>query len=89
VNIIGIQQHGEQTDFWKKHFARLVKATLPTEIDTAHLHHPPKSRQNTHVQPSYSDIACGHGHVDNDSEVTSPTDADNDIPQTLSSHVTQ
>jgi 5S rRNA maturation endonuclease (ribonuclease M5) len=38
VNIVGIQPRGEKTEFWKKHFAVLVKATIPTEIDTAHLH---------------------------------------------------
>jgi hypothetical protein len=49
VNIIGIQPRGEQTDFWKKHFAGFAKATISTEIDTAHLHQPPKSRQNNRV----------------------------------------
>jgi hypothetical protein len=50
--IVGIQPRGEHTDFWKKNFAGFVKATLPTDIDTAHLHQPPKSRQHNHVQPS-------------------------------------
>jgi hypothetical protein len=34
VNIVGIQPRGEQSDFWKKHFAGLVKTTIPTVIDT-------------------------------------------------------
>jgi hypothetical protein len=34
VNIVGIQPRGEQSDFWKKHFAGFVKNTIPTVIDT-------------------------------------------------------
>jgi hypothetical protein len=77
VNIVGIQSRGEQSDFWKKHFAGFVKNTSPSVIDTYHLHHPPKGRQNyNHAQPSYSDIARGHGHNENDSDVTGPTAAE-------------
>jgi hypothetical protein len=75
VSIVSIQPRGEQSDFWKKHFSGFVKATLPTEIDTAHLHQPPKNIQNNRVKLPYSDIARGHGHTDNDSDVTSPTTA--------------
>jgi hypothetical protein len=89
VNIIGIQLRGEQTAFWKKHFAGFVKATIPTEIYTAHLHQPPKIRQNNHVRPSYSDISRGHGHADNDSEVTSPTVASTATQQTRPSPVSK
>jgi hypothetical protein len=42
LNIVGIQPRGEQSDFWWKHFAGFVKTTIPTEIDTARLHQPPK-----------------------------------------------
>jgi hypothetical protein len=34
VNIIGIQSRGEQSDFWKKHFAGFVKNSIPSVIDT-------------------------------------------------------
>jgi hypothetical protein len=76
VNIVGIQQRGEQSDFWKRHFAGFVKNSIPSIIDTSHLHQPPKGRQNNRVQPYYNDIARGHGHPDNDSYVTSPTAAE-------------
>jgi hypothetical protein len=46
------------------------------------LHQPPKGRQNNKVQPSYSDIARGHGHPDNDSDVTSLTAAETATQQT-------
>jgi hypothetical protein len=81
-NIVGIQPRGEQSDFWKKHFAGFVKATIPTEIDTAHLHQPPRSKQNNRVQPSYSDIDRGHGYTDNESDVTSPNAAETATQQT-------
>jgi hypothetical protein len=42
VNIVGIQPRGEQSDFWKKHFAGFVKSPIPSVIDTSHLHQPPK-----------------------------------------------
>jgi hypothetical protein len=76
VNIVGIQPRGEQSDFWKKHFAGFVKTTIPTVIETSHLHQPPKGRHKNRVQPSYSDIARGHSHTDTDIDVTSPTAAD-------------
>jgi hypothetical protein len=57
VNIVGIQPSGEQSDFWKKHFAGFVKTTIPTVIDTSHLHQPPKGRQNNRVQTSCRDIS--------------------------------
>jgi hypothetical protein len=77
VNIVGIQQHDEQSDFWKKHFAGIVKNPIPSIIDTSHLHQPPKGRQNyNRVKPSYSDIARGRGHNENDSDVTGPTAAE-------------
>jgi hypothetical protein len=38
VNMVGIQSRGEQPIFWKKHFAGFVKTTIPTVIDTSHLH---------------------------------------------------
>jgi hypothetical protein len=75
VNILGIQPRGEQYGFWKKHFAVFMKATLPPEIDTAHLHQPPQNRQNNRAQPSYSDIARDHCHTENYGDVTSPTAA--------------
>jgi hypothetical protein len=77
VNIVGIQPLSEQSDFWKKHFAGFVKNPTPSVIDTSHLHQPPKGRNNyNRVQPSYSDIARGHGHNENDSYVTGPTAAE-------------
>jgi hypothetical protein len=82
MNIVGIQPRGEQSHFWKKHFAGLVKNSIPSIIDTSHLHQPPKSIQNNRVQPSYSDIARGHGNPDNDSDVTSPTAAETATQQT-------
>jgi hypothetical protein len=82
VNIVGIQPRCEQSDFWKKHFSGFVKNTIPTVIDTSHLHQPPKGRQNNLVQTSYSDIARGHGHADNDSDVTRPTVAETATQQT-------
>jgi hypothetical protein len=75
VNTVGIQPRGEQSNFWKKHFAGFAKTTLPTVIDTSNLHQPPKGRQKNRVQPSYSDISRGNGHTDNDSDVKSPTAA--------------
>jgi hypothetical protein len=42
VNIVGIQPRGEQSDFWKKHFAGFVKNSIPSVIDTSHLHQPPQ-----------------------------------------------
>jgi hypothetical protein len=82
VNIVGIQPRGEKSDFWKKHFAGFLKNSIPSITDTSHLHQPPKGRQNNRVQPSYSDIAGGHGHPDNDSDVTSPTAAETATQQT-------
>jgi hypothetical protein len=83
VNIVGIQPRGEQSDFWKKHFARFVTNSIPSVIDTSHLHHPPKGRKNSnHVQPSYSDISRGHGPNKNDSDVTGPTAAETATQQT-------
>jgi hypothetical protein len=77
VSIVGIQPRGEQSDFWKKHFAGFVKNPIPSVIDTSHLHQPPKGRQNSNsVQPSYSDIDLGHGHNENGSDVTGPTAAE-------------
>jgi hypothetical protein len=77
VNIVGIQPRGEKSDFWKKHFAGFVKNPIPSVIDTSHLHQPPKGRKNyNRVQPSYSDIARGHGPNENDSDVTGPTAAE-------------
>jgi hypothetical protein len=57
VNIVGKQPRGEQSDLWKKHFARFIKNSIPSIIDTSHLHQYPKCRQNNLVQPSYSDIS--------------------------------
>jgi hypothetical protein len=51
VNIVVIQPQGEQSDFWKKHFAGFMKATLPTEIDTARLHQPPKADKRIAYSP--------------------------------------
>jgi hypothetical protein len=77
VNIVGIQPRGEQSDFWKKLFAGFVNNPIPSVIDTSHLHQPPKGRTNSNrVQPSYSDIARGNGHNENDSDVTGPTAAE-------------
>jgi hypothetical protein len=77
VNIIIIQPRGEQSDFWKKHFSGFVKNPIPSVIDTSHLHQPPRGRKNyNRVQPSYSDIARGHGPNENDSDVTGPTAAE-------------
>jgi hypothetical protein len=89
VGIVGIHPRGKQTDFWKKHFAGFVKATIPTEIDTAHLHQPPKSRKNNHAQPSYIDISRSHGHADNYGEVTSPIASKTATQQTRPSPMTQ
>jgi hypothetical protein len=83
MNIVGIQPRGEQSDFWKKNFAGFVKNSIPSIIDTSHLHQPPIGRQNNRVRPSYSDISRGHGHPDNDSDVTSPTAAETATQQTL------
>jgi hypothetical protein len=77
VNIVGIQPRGEQSDFWKKYFAVFVKNSIPSIIDTSHLH-----QQNTRVQPSCIDIARGHGYPDSDSDVTSPTAAETVTQQT-------
>jgi hypothetical protein len=82
VNIVGIQPLGEHSDFWKKYFAGFVKTSIPSVIDTSHLHQPPKGRQNNLVQPSCSDIYRGHGHNENDSDVTSPTAAETATQQT-------
>jgi hypothetical protein len=83
VNIVGIQPRGEQSDFWKKHFAGFMKNSIPSVIDTSHLHQPPKGRKNSNrVQPSYSDIARGHGPNENDSDVTGPTASETAIQQT-------
>jgi hypothetical protein len=83
VNIVGIQPRGEQSDFWKKYFAGFVKHSSPSVIDTSHLHQPPKSRKTyNRVQPSYSDIARGHGPNENDSDVTGPTAAKTATQQT-------
>jgi hypothetical protein len=77
VNIVGIQPRSEQSDFWKKHFAEFVKNPIPSVIDTSHLHQPPKGRQNyNRIKPSYSDIARGCGHNENDSDATGPTAAE-------------
>jgi hypothetical protein len=69
VNIVGIQPRGEQSDFWKKHFAGFMKTIIPTVIDTS-------------VQPSYSDITRVHGHHDNDSDITSRTATETATQQT-------
>jgi hypothetical protein len=82
VNICSIHPRGEQSDFWKKHFAGFVKTTIPTAIDTSHLHQPTKGRHKNRVKPSYRDISRGHGHTDNDSDVTSPTAAETATQQT-------
>jgi hypothetical protein len=83
VNIVGIQPRGEQSDFWKKHFAGFVNNSIPSVIDTSHLHQPPKGRKNCNrAQPSYSDIARGHGPNENDSDVTGPTAAETATQQT-------
>jgi hypothetical protein len=82
VNIVGIQPRGEQSDFWEKHFAGFVKNSIPSIIDTSHLHQPSKGRQKNRVQPSYSDIARGHEDPDNDSDVTNPTAAETATQQT-------
>jgi hypothetical protein len=77
VNIFRIQPRGEQSDFWKKHPAGFVKNPIPSVIDTSQLHQPPKGRKNSNrVQPSYSDIARGHGPNENDSDITGPTAAE-------------
>jgi hypothetical protein len=91
VNIVRIQPRGEQSDFWKKHFAGFVKNPIQSVIDTSHLHQPPKVRHNyNRSQPYYSDIARGHGHNENDSDVTGPTAAETATqhtkPRTASSH---
>jgi hypothetical protein len=83
VNIVGIQPRGEQSDFWKKDFAGFVKNSIPSVIDTSHLHKPPKGRKNyNRVQPSYSDIVRGRGPNENDSDVTVPTAAETATQQT-------
>jgi hypothetical protein len=93
VNIVGIQPRGEQSDFWKKRFAGFMKNSIPSVIDTSHLYQPPKGRQTNRVHPSYSDIARGHGHNENDSDVTSPTVAETATqqtrPRTVPSHESQ
>jgi hypothetical protein len=77
VNIVGIQQRGEQSYFWKKHVAGFVKSPIQFVIDTSHLHQPPKGRHNYNgVQPSYSDIARVHSHNENYSDVKGPTAAE-------------
>jgi hypothetical protein len=77
VKIFGIQPRGEQSYFWKKHFAGFVKNLIPSVIYTSHLHQPPKGRKNSNrVQPSYSDISCGRGPNENDSDVTGLTAAE-------------
>jgi hypothetical protein len=91
VNIVGIQPHGKQSDFWKKHFAKFVKNPILSVIDTSHLHQPPKGRKNSNrVQPSYSDITRVRGHNENDSDVTGPTAAEtvtqHTKPRAVSSH---
>jgi hypothetical protein len=83
VNIIGIQPRSGQSDFWKKYFAGLVKKFIPSVIDTSHLHQPPKGRKNSNrVQPSFSDIARGHGPSENYNDVTGPTAAETATQQT-------
>jgi hypothetical protein len=83
VNIVCIQPRGEQSDFWKKRFAGFVKNSMPSVIDTSHLHQPPKGIKNSNrVEPSYSDIARGHGPNENDSDVTGPTAAKTATQQT-------
>jgi hypothetical protein len=83
VNIVGIQPRCEQSDFWKKHFAGFMTNSIPSAIDTSHLHQPPKGRKNyNHIQPSYSDIARGRGPSENDSDVTGPTAAETATQQT-------
>jgi hypothetical protein len=58
-------------------FRRICEDSHPVCHDTSHLHQPPKGRQNyNRVQPSYSDIARGHGHNENDSDITGPTAAE-------------
>jgi hypothetical protein len=70
-----------------------VKNSIPSVIDTSHLHQPPKGRQNNRVQPSYSDTARGHDHNEKDSDVTRPTAAKTATqqtrPRTVSSHGSQ
>jgi hypothetical protein len=83
VNIVGIQPRGEQSYFWKKNFAGFVKNFILSVIDTSHLYQPPKGRHNNRVQPSYSDISCGHGHNEDYSDVTSPTAAQTATQQTI------
>jgi hypothetical protein len=83
VNIIGIQPRGEHSDFWKKHFAGFVKNSIPSVIDTPHLHQPPKGIKNSNrVQPSCSDISRGRSSNENDSDVTGPTAAETATQQT-------
>jgi hypothetical protein len=82
VNIVDIKRRGDQSDFWKKHFAGFTKTAIPTVIYTSHLHKPHKGRQNNQIQPSYRDIARGHDHTDNGSDVTSPTVAETATQQT-------
>jgi hypothetical protein len=91
VNIVGIQPRCEHSDFWKKHFTGFMKNTIPSVIYTSHLYQTPKSRQNyNRVQPYYSDIDRGHGHNENDSDVTGLTAAETATqhtkPRTKSSH---
>jgi hypothetical protein len=60
-----------------------VKSSIPSVIYTSHLYQPPKGRNNyNRVQPSYSDIACGRGKNENDSDVTDPTAAETATQQT-------
>jgi hypothetical protein len=84
VNIFGIQPRDEQSDFWKKHFSGFAKNSIPSVIDTSHLHHPPPQGKNNYnrVQPSYSDIARGHGPNANGSDDTGTTAAETATQQT-------
>jgi hypothetical protein len=82
VNIVGIQPRGEQSDFWEKHFAGFMKNSIPSVIDTSHLHQPPRGRHTNRVHPSYSDISRGRDHNENDSDVTSQTAAKTATQQT-------
>jgi hypothetical protein len=60
-----------------------VTNSIPSVIDTSHLHQPPKGRKNSNrVQPSYSDISRGRGPTKNDSDVTGPTAAETATQQT-------
>jgi hypothetical protein len=61
VNIIGIQPQ-KQSAFCMKKISGFVKNSIPSFIDTSHLHQPPKGRKNSNrVRPSYSGISRVRG----------------------------